>query len=158
MDRYGDTDLDPEQAFTYNLGMIAFLGSDIEMTVDYWSYDFEDVIGGLPQDTLANFYADPEKRDSVKQYIHCTSGRADQPGTSCKPNEIIRVGFPLVNWPGVETSGIDWQMRGQFDMGPGSLVASLSGTYTLDYDIRELSLDGFLIQGENECRGATELR
>ena len=67
VDRYGDTDLDPEQAFTYNLGMIAFLGSDIEMTVDYWSYDFEDVIGGLPQDTLANFYADPEKRDSVKQ-------------------------------------------------------------------------------------------
>ena len=153
VDRYGDTDLDPEQAFTYNLGMIAFLGSDIEMTVDYWSYDFEDVIGGLPQDTLASFYADPEKRDSVKQYIHCTSGRADQPGASCKPNEIIRVGFPLVNWPGVETSGIDWQMSGQFDVGPGSLVASLSGTYTLDYDIRELSLDGFLIQEKTNVAG-----
>ena len=43
VDRYGRPDLLPEQAFTYNLGAVLFLEGGVEATVDYWSYDFENV-------------------------------------------------------------------------------------------------------------------
>ncbi len=146
VDIYGDPSLEPESAFTYNLGLIFFLDSGIEMTLDYWHYDLKDVIGSLPHDTIDELYADPATAGQVLQYIYCADGRADTLSHLCGPRSITRVEVPLVNWPGVETSGIDWEARGSFDFGPGLLDAGLNGTYTLNYDIRALYLDGFLIQ------------
>ena len=153
VDIYGDSDLDPEQAFTYNLGFAMFPTPDIELTVDYWSYDFEDVIGSLPHDVVDDLYASAATQDGVKQFIHCTAGRSDRLTDLCAANSITRVEVPLVNWPGVETTGIDWLVRGEFDLGPGSLVAGLSGTYTFDYDIKALTRDGALIQPAVEAAG-----
>ena len=146
VDFYGDPSLEPESAFTYNLGVIFFLDSGIEMTLDYWNYDFKDVIGSLPHDTVDDLYADPATAGRVLQYIFCADGRVDTLSHPCGPRSITRVEVPLVNWPGVETSGIDWEARGSFDIGPGMLDAGINGTYTLDYDIRALYLDEFLIQ------------
>ena len=146
VDIYGDPSLEPESAFTYNLGLIFFLGSAIEMTLDYWSYDFKDVIGSLPHDTIDDLYADPATTRQVMRYIYCADGRADTLSHTCGSRSITRVEVPLVNWPGVETSGIDWEFRGSFDIGPGLLDAGVNGTYTLDYDIRALYLDEFLVQ------------
>ena len=146
VDFYGDPSLEPESAFTYNLGLIFFLDPGIEMTIDYWHYDFKDVIGSLPHDTLDDLYADPATAGQVLKYIYCADGRADKLSHPCGPRSITRVVVPLVNWPGVETSGIDWEARGSFEAGPGVLDAGVNGTYTLDYGIRALYLDEFLIQ------------
>ena len=123
------------------------------MTVDYWNYDFKDVIGSLPHDTVDDIYADPNTREGVKQYIYCADGRADMLSNECGARSITRVEVPLVNWPGVETSGIDWELRGEFDAGGGSLAGGFSGTYTLDYDIKALSRDGVPIQGATQAAG-----
>ena len=146
VDFYGDPSLEPESAFTWNLGLIFFLDPGIEMTIDYWHYDFKDVIGSLPHDTLDDLYADPATAGQVLKYIYCADGRADKLSHPCGPRSITRVAVPLVNWPGVETSGIDWEARGSFEAGPGVLDAGVNGTYTLDYGIRALYLDEFLIQ------------
>ena len=153
VDIYGDSNLDPEQALTYNLGVVLFLDSGIQMTVDYWNYDFKDVIGSLPHDTVDDIYADPSTREGVRQYIYCADGRADTLSQDCGARSITRVEVPLVNWPGVETSGIDWEFRGEFDVGGGSLAGGFSGTYTLDYEIKALSRDGVPIQGATQAAG-----
>ena len=153
VDIYGDPSLEPEQAFTYNLGLIVFLDSGIEMTLDYWSYEFDNVIGSLPHDTIDDMYADPATRDAVDHYIYCADGRVDTLFHPCGPRSITRVGVPLVNWPGVETDGIDWQIRGSLDVGGGLLNAGLNGTCTFSYDVRALTLDGLLIQDLVEAAG-----
>ena len=153
VDIYGDTDLEPERALTYNLGFVLLLDSGIEMTIDYWNHDFEDVIGSLPHDTVDDIYADPSTRAGVQQYIYCADGRADMVSNPCGARSITRVEVPLVNWPGVETSGIDWELRGEIDAGSGSLAGGVNGTYTLDYDIKALSRDGVPIQGATQAAG-----
>ncbi len=153
VDIYGDSSLEPEQAFTYNVGVIVLLDSGLEMTLDYWSYDFDDVIGSLPHDTVDDLYADPATRRNVSHYIYCADGRADTLANPCGPRSITRVEVPLVNWPGVETSGIDWQARGSLDFGAGSLSAGLSGTYTFEYDVKALTLNEVPIQGFVEAAG-----
>ena len=104
----------------------------------------------MPHDTVDDIYADPSTREGVKQYIYCADGRADMLSRECGASSITRVEVPLVNWPGVETSGIDWELRGEFDAGGGSLAGGFSGTYTLDYDIKALSRDGVPIQGATQ--------
>ena len=58
------------------------------MTVDYWNYDFKDVIGSLPHDTVDDIYADPSTREGVKQYIYCADGRADMLSNECGARSI----------------------------------------------------------------------
>ena len=153
VDIYGDSSLEPEQAFTYNLGVVFLFDSGLEMTLDYWSYDFDDVIGSIPHDTIDELYADPATRQDVEHYIYCADGRADTLANPCGSRSITRVEVPLVNWPGIETSGIDWQARGSFGFGAGTLSAGLSGTYTFDYDVKALSLNGVPIQSFVEAAG-----
>ena len=58
-----------------------------------------------------------------------------------------------MNWPGVRTSGIDWEARGSFDLGAWLLDAGVNGTYTLNYDIEALDLDGVPIQHTVQAAG-----
>lgn len=153
VDIYGNESLEPEQAFTYNFGMMASLESGIEMTIDFWSYEFNDVIGSLPHNTVDDLYASSATRENVLHNIYCADGRADTLSQPCDPRSITRVEVPLVNWPGVSTSGIDWETSGSFLFRGGFLDAGFNGTYTLNYDIKELYLDGVLIQDFVEAGG-----
>ena len=58
MDRIGGDYLEPESAFTYNLGAILILDDALEATLDYWHYRFDDVIDAAPHGSLVNLYAD----------------------------------------------------------------------------------------------------
>ena len=153
VDTYGDPSIEPEQAFTYNLGIVVSPRSGIEATIDYWNYDFNDVIGSLPHDAIDDLYADAATRPGVTRYIYCADGRSDTLSQPCGARSITRVEVPLVNWPGVETSGIDWEARGSFDLGAGVLDAGVSGTYTFNYDIEALDLAGVPIQDTVQAAG-----
>ena len=78
VDRFGQPDLLPEQAFTYNLGAVLFLEGGVEATVDYWSYDFENVIGSMPYDAVTSLYNsdDPATRNALSPFIVCPEGKA----------------------------------------------------------------------------------
>lgn len=138
VDLFGDESLDPERANTFNVGMIASLGNGVNVTLDYWSYDFEDVIGSIPHDDVDELYADPSTRNHVQQFIYCASGRSDTLSDPCDARSITRVEVPLVNWPGVETTGIDWHVTATIPYLEGQLRAGFSGTYTISYDLKPL--------------------
>ena len=150
VERVGDESIDPEEAFTFNLGVVVQADDGTELTVDYWSYDFEDVIAGLPSDKIANLYDDENTRAQVQQYIYCPNGLGT--GT-CAAKDMIGLQTPLVNWPGIKTSGIDWHLMRPFQLERGELTLDLSGTYTIEYDIDDLTLAGKTLLAGSDAAG-----
>ncbi len=146
VDRFGRPDLLPEQAFTYNVGTVLFLEGGVEATVDYWHYDFQNVIGSMPYDAVTNLYnsGGPAAQDALSPFIICPGGRASDlaPENRCPAVNLERVQIDLVNWPGLTTSGIDTHLATRFDAGPGQLSASWDSTYTVEYDTKALMLAG----------------
>lgn len=153
VDLYGDESLDPERANTFNIGLITALRDGIDLTLDYWSYDFQDVIGSIPHDSVDELYADPTTRSHVQQFIYCASGRSDTLSDPCDARSITRVEVPLVNWPGVETSGIDWHINAAVPSPVGLVQAGFNGTYTLNYDLKALQLAGEIISDSVDAAG-----
>ena len=129
VDRFGRTDLLPEQAFTYNAGAVLFLEGGVEATVDYWHYDFENVIGSMPYDAITALYGSgsPAASDAVSQFIICPGGRASElaPADRCPAVSLERVQIDLVNWPGLVTSGIDTHFAARHGRRPGAVFGQL---------------------------------
>ena len=146
VDRFGRPALLPEQAFTYNVGAVLFLEGGVEATVDYWSYDFENVIGSMPYDAVTSLYNsdDPATLEALSPFIVCPDGTASDllPANRCAAANLERVQLDLVNWPGLTTSGIDTHLAARVDAGPGQLSASWDSTYTVEYETKALMLEG----------------
>ena len=153
VDLYGDESLDPERANTFNVGLIASLSNGIKVTLDYWSYDFQDVIGSIPHDDVDELYANPSTRSHVQEFIYCASGRSDTLSDPCDARSITRVEVPLVNWPGVETSGVDWHVTSTVPYLDGQLSAGFSGTFTLSYDLKPLHFAEQIIRPSVDAAG-----
>ncbi len=144
IDAYGNTELDPEEAFTYNLGIVLFANPDIDVTFDFWRYDFKNVIATLPQNDVVRLYGegyngDATKLNAVRDRISCPGNVTD---ASCVPGDIERVRIDLINWPGVKTSGFDWHLGTRLNTGSGQLSGSVDGTYTREYFMKALRVDG----------------
>ena len=150
VDKIGNPNLEPERAFTYNAGVVLFTQAGIEATFDYWSYDFENMIGAMPHGEISALYDGESTRDAVKQYILCPDGWAT--GT-CAASELERVRVDFVNWPGVKTSGLDLHLGTRLDAGPGYFAVGLDGTYTLEYRTKALMLGDLELQPETEAAG-----
>ena len=150
VDKIGNPGLEPERAFTYNAGVVLFTGAGVEATFDYWSYDFENMIGAMPHGEITALYDGESTRSAVKQYILCPDGWGT--GT-CTASELERVRVDFVNWPGVETSGFDLHLGARLDAGPGHFTAGLDGTYTLEYRTKALMLGDLELQPETEAAG-----
>lgn len=114
MDTKGDSDLLPERALTYNFGTTVRLPR-LRATVDYWSYDFRDVIDVLPAGGVTALYAaGGGSREAVKDLVTCPDG----PGTgTCDVSALERIEVSYVNWPGIELSGLDWHLSARFPVG-----------------------------------------
>lgn len=137
-DTYGNPELEPEQAFTYNAGLTLQL-SRIRASVDYWSYDFRNMIDITPYSGIAGLYAaGGASRAAVQHLVTCPGGRRDG---SCDATDIERIRVDLVNWPGVTTSGIDWHASARFPVGEGIASFGMDGTFTGQYDVKALSVN-----------------
>ena len=152
VDRFGSKDLKPEQAFTYNAGLALVTEAGYEATLDYWIYNFSDVIGSMPHGAITSLYASEDRRvrDAVKRFIVCPDGIGT--GT-CTASALERVQVDLVNWPGVKTSGIDVHLGMRRSAGTGQFTASLDGTYTLAYETKALMLDDLELQAAADAAG-----
>ena len=155
VDRFGSPELKPEQAFTYNAGLSLATEAGFDATLDYWSYDFSDVIGAMPYGKIVDLYEDKPgagTKEAVKQFIVCPDGLGT--GT-CAASALERVRIDLVNWPGVKTSGLDIHLGARIPTGPGHLAASLDATYTFNYRTKALMLSngGLELQGATDAAG-----
>ena len=151
-DTFGSPDLSPEQALTYDIGLVLFASPGFDMTLDYWSYDIDDVIAREPASNVVRLYgegrgldpdpsriADPVKLAAVRGNIVCPGGLTD---ASCLPGEVERILLRVINWPGVETSGLDFHLHGGMPLGNGAFAVSATSSYLLDYELKPLVRDG----------------
>lgn len=149
-DNFGNPGLEPEQAFTYNVGASLRL-SRMRAAVDYWSYDFRNLIDVLPYAGVTRLYdLGGASRDAVKEFISCPDG----PGTgTCASTDIERIRVGLVNWPGAETSGIDWHASARLPVGRGVVSLGADGTYTREYRVKALTVNGAELYPEQSAAG-----
>ena len=150
VDRFGSPDLKPEQAFTYNAGLSLATEAGFDATLDYWSYDFSDVIGAMPYGKIVDLYESDATKDAVRQFIVCPDGVGT--GT-CGASALERVQIDLVNWPGVKTSGLDFHLGARIPAGTGHLAASLDATYTFNYRTKALMLNNLVLQDAADAAG-----
>ena len=151
LDTYGNSDLEPERAFTYNAGLTLLL-ERARFTLDYWSYDFKDVINVLPFTSLSALYDQGgAARDAVKHLITCPDGTGT--GT-CEFSQVERVRVDLVNWPGMTTAGFDFFAEAQLPAGRGEATVGLAGTYTTTYDVKALYFEELELQSAVSGAGA----
>ena len=148
LDTKGDSKLVSERALTYNFGATVRLPR-LRATVDYWSYDFSDVIDVLPAGGVTALYAaGGDSRAAVQDLVKCPDGWGT--GT-CDVSALERIEVSYVNWPGIELSGLDWHLSARFPVGGGAdgarqrtSVISLgtSGTYLEEFFVKPLDVPG----------------
>ncbi len=149
-DNFGNPNLEPEQAFTYNVGA-SFQASRMRAAVDYWSYDFRNLIDVLPYAAVMRLYhAGGASREAVKEFVSCPDGQGT---ATCASADVERIRVGLVNWPGARTSGIDWHASARLAAGQGVVSLGADGTWTREYRVKALHVNGAELYGEQAAAG-----
>ena len=150
IDSYGDGGLIPERAFTYNVGINLQLPR-MRASLDYWDYDFSDVIDVLPYAGITRLYdMGGSQRAAVQRFVTCPDGAGT--GT-CDIQSVERIEVRNVNWPGIDMSGLDLHVSARVPVGEAVVTMGLDGTYTQEFVVRALDLDGTEVLGEHDAVG-----
>jgi iron complex outermembrane receptor protein len=152
IDIFGNPDLDPESANTYNVGAIVET-DHFFMTVDYWRFDFEnplitEPLGGMVD---ALFGASGTANCGVPAYAALQARFTFS--STCAAANVIRVHTDNINGAPIQTSGIDAQAQLTFDMMGGELGIGGSATYVLEYVVGAQDVEGILVQPEFDAVG-----
>jgi iron complex outermembrane receptor protein len=159
VDIYGNPDLEPETATTYNIGVILEVGG-FKASLDYFNFDFKDPItsepvsglvrslfpqGIVPNATLncASPFASRFSFSGGQTCAQIQAATPDASEASVASGAITRVTTNTINGAGVQTSGIDLLADYTFDdvMG-GTLTIGGSATYVLEYVTDALEIGG----------------
>jgi iron complex outermembrane recepter protein len=157
---FGNPNLEPENAFTYNLGLL-FKSSGFNASIDYWSFDFEQglvnepvagitnfvfgtgatCVGGLANPLAGRFAFRDGNNDGVINDADCTTAN------------IARLDINVFNGPNVKTDGIDVSAQFDWDMGGGTATIGLNATYVLKYDIDATFIEGNQVSAAFDAAG-----
>lgn len=126
----GNPDLGPEESTSYNLGIIYEISENMDFSLDYYSYDIENIIDSDTQFVFTNFGADP----SVVQRIP-TADPAD-------PGEVVRVFDSFQNIGDLETSGLDLDIGYRMETEAGDFRFGYVMNYVLNFEEFRPDADG----------------
>jgi Outer membrane receptor for ferrienterochelin and colicins len=143
-DLYGNPDLKPEEAFTYNIGA-AVNFSNFRATVDYWNFDFDDPMTSETTADLLNvmFPGGSATGNCGNPAYAAVQARFTFDGTCGRAN-ILSYRTQYINGGNVKTSGVDFQAN--LDVGEvigGALTTGFDGTYLLKFDEAPYLIEGF---------------
>ena len=117
----GNEELVPEESTAFNVGFSFEPVDDLSIEVDYWSFDFTDLI--IQESFQAILNAEPQNPDRVVRVGDPLNG------------PIIRINTTYVNANSLETSGLDFVANYKIDTDIGTFTPNLSATYILAYDL-----------------------
>lgn len=127
----GNEELVPEESTAYNIGFSLEPVDDWSIELDYWNFDFTDLI--IQESFQAILNADPQNTDRVI--------RAGDPLNG----PLLQVNVTYVNASSLETSGLDFVTNYKIETDVGTFTPSISATYILAYDLEDPqagSIDG----------------
>ena len=113
----GDANLKPETSRALNLGATWQPRTDVELSVDYFDYAFEDVL----------------RKDNAQAIVNADPFDPRVERTSAGTISIVNVAF--INADAIDVRGMDIAARGRFDSNLGTLRAFFDGTVLLAYDV-----------------------
>ena len=117
----GNAGVQPEESQAWNFGLSYEPIENLTIDLDYWRFDFTDVI--IQENFQAILDAFPQDTDRVV--------RAGDPLNG----PVIRVNTNFANASSVETDGLDFSVRYVLDTDFGTFQPSFEGTYILNYDL-----------------------
>jgi len=117
----GNEDLVPEESTAFNLGFSVEPMDDLSIELDYWSFDFTDLIIQESFQAILN--------DTPQDPVRVV--RAGDPLTG----PLLQVNTTYVNASSLKTSGLDLVTSYKFETEVGTFTPSLNATYVLKYDL-----------------------
>jgi outer membrane receptor protein involved in Fe transport len=148
VDQFGNPNLAPESAFSFNLGGI-FQNGGFSASVDYYNFDFSDPIiveeqSSIVGAALAALGTATTDDDAIIGRISFTDNNNN--GIN-EASEISRISTNVVNGPDIETSGIDIRAENVWDIGNNEFSLALDTTYIIEYVVGDLDIEGVTIAG-----------
>ncbi|WP_057831003.1 TonB-dependent receptor [Colwellia sp. TT2012] len=126
----GNPDLGPEESTSYNFGLMYNITESLELSLDYYSYDIENIIDSDTQFVFSNFGDDPNVVTRLPTNI------ANDPG------EVVTIFDSFQNIGDLTTTGIDLDIRYALETGMGEFRFSYILNYVLKYEDKRPDADG----------------
>jgi iron complex outermembrane recepter protein len=154
-DTYGNPDLKPEEADTFNVGALVSAGN-FKGSLDYWQFKFENPIINEPgTDLVATFFGTsnaPLNFCGVAGYEDLQA-RFQFDGV-CAPANLIRTSAQVINGPKEDISGLDASLSYLIEgVVGGELLIGTDASYTLEYKRDALVVEGVEIQEKDDYAG-----
>lgn len=141
-------DLKNESAKVFNVGTVfetkdgLFGASDkLFISVDYWNFSYKDVITGVnPVQMVNDFTAALAAGTATHNNLNTSTAfrnfvLSGGTGVFSRNNSIAGVVSPFVNAASLKTSGIDVELKYEFDIGDVHATLNGAATRTLAYDL-----------------------
>ncbi len=163
VDQFGDPNLSPESAFSFNFGALFETGG-FTASLDYYDFDFTDPIivesqSSVVAAALASINAEvaaaaagarPTDAGNLGSIVSRLSFDGGDPfnGGGTVGGNIARIATNIVNGPGIETSGIDFRAENVWDMANGGEVSlGVDATYVINYDVADFAIEDAVTPG-----------
>ena len=146
IDTFGNPDLKPESAFSFNFGAL-FEASNFSASIDYYNFDFSDPVIVEEQAQIVNAavaaLATPTTADDAI-LARITFNDPLNPTAAT----IARVRTNVTNGPNIQTSGIDLRATNVWDVGASSeFTLGADATYIIEYVVDPYFVEGLPIGG-----------
>lgn len=156
-DTFGNPDLQPETAFTYNVGAIIDAGP-FRATIDYFSFEFEDPIMGEGGTRMATALFVTGGNHCGQAAYAALEARFTFAGGVCSPANMLRARVNTINGPPLTISGVD--ASATLDLGDvfgddaGRFYIGGDVTYIDEWSQEDLFVEGILTRPAQNYAGA----
>jgi iron complex outermembrane receptor protein len=157
---FGDPNLKPESATTFNVGMLVKAGG-FSGSLDFWSFDFQDQIVNEPVAGITNFVfgtgatCQGGLANPLAHRFAFRDGNNDGQinDLDCTTANIQRLDINVFNGPNVKTDGLDLAVQFDWEMAGGEATIGVNGTYVLKYDIDASIVEGNQVSAPFDAAG-----
>ncbi len=119
----GNLDLDPEESTNYNIGAIWQPSDDFDMRLDYWRFEYEDVI------TVENAQGKLQNNLNGDDILRLAGDNS----------QLTGINVDYINAASVDTDGLDLTANYLIYTGSGEFGLHFTATYFLSYEIPDPS-------------------
>jgi iron complex outermembrane receptor protein len=146
VDTFGNPDLKPESAFSFNLGGIYEMGNFFA-SLDYYNFDFSDPVIVEEQANIVNAAVNALASATTDDDAILTRISFNDP-LAPSAASISRIRTNVTNGPDIKTSGLDLRLQNSWDMSNGGEFAiGADATYVIEYDVDPYFVEGLAIGG-----------
>ena len=140
VDIVGNTDLEPEQADTYNVGVIWRPSESLYFSLDYWRFELSDSMVQENGEDIAAAVMNPNSPafELARSKVEFSS-----------QGLIDKITLTYTNGPDTETDGLDYQVSWKLPSSYGKFTVGARGTYINKYKVDGwIWADGFRGEGQ----------